>query len=731
MAEPKVVGKYEIVEEIGRGGFATVYKARDPSLDRAVALKVLHGGYAGSADVTHRFLVEARKAAGLRHNGIVHIYEADEFQGQLYIAMEYLPGGTLAQQLIGKPFPFDAALSVLERVAGALDYAHKHQLVHRDVKPANILFDDEGHPVLVDFGLVKSLLESGYTVEGTTLGTPRYMAPEQAQPGSAIGAWTDVYALGIVAFEMLTGRAPFEADTPLAVLRAQVDTPPPDPRAFNPSLGPDVGVVVLKAINKLPAERLQSAGEFAHMLRQAAESRARQHVQQQELAQLLDQAQAACKAGDWLALQDLCVKVMQLDRTHPDALTMMLEASEGLRREGAEEVARRERGRRYEAGERALAAGQWQAAITAFEEVAAGNPDFKDVQVKLAQARDELQRAQWYDEAIVHAEAKHWAEACRTWINVVRGRMDYHNGDAAARLLDATDTLLGQLDGVRQKLEQQRHDLRQAREALALFDAMASAIEKKDWVKGVEAGEKLAELAPKLERPRSWLVVARSHLERQGKLGQDRMTSEKDGKEMVRIPAGEFLYGDKKEKRALPEFWMDKTPVTNAEYAHFVAATNHEPPQHWTGKTPPKNIADHPVTYVSWHHAIAYAKWAGKRLPTEEEWEKAARGTDGRTYPWANQEPTPKLCNFGQNEKETTPVGKYSPQGDSPYGCVDMTGNVWEWTASDYERGGKVLRGGGWDYGANLIRASSRGYRNPDYRFESIGFRCVGGSPGE
>jgi serine/threonine protein kinase len=170
----KTLGKYEILEKIGRGGFATVYKARDPNLEQVVAVKVLRGDYANRPDVVQRFLNEARKAVKLRQRSIVRIYTVGEDDGVPYIAMEYLPGGTLAGRLHGEPLPLDAAIAVVEQVAAALDHAHKRDLVHRDVKPTNVLFDEEGHAVLVDFGLVKSLAESGMTTEGTSLGTPTY-----------------------------------------------------------------------------------------------------------------------------------------------------------------------------------------------------------------------------------------------------------------------------------------------------------------------------------------------------------------------------------------------------------------------------------------------------------------------------------------------------------------------------------------------------------------------------
>jgi len=213
---------------------------------------------------------------------------------------------------------------------------------------------------------------------------------------------------------------------------------------------------------------------------------------------------------------------------------------------------------------------------------------------------------------------------------------------------------------------------------------------------------------------------------------RDRWRSPKDGKEMVRVPAGTFLYGDDKKEVELPEFWIDKAPVTNAEYARFVAETGHKPPEHWKGRTPPNQIADHPVTYVSWDNAVAYAMWAGGRLPTEEEWEKAARGTDGREYPWG--EWAQGHCNSHEARiGSTTPVGLYSPQGDSLYGCQDCAGNAWEWTTSEHELGGRVLRGGAFFNKGRYVRCASRfrlipliHYRSgPNNRGRYVGFRLV------
>ncbi|MCA9898816.1 MAG: formylglycine-generating enzyme family protein [Anaerolineales bacterium] len=200
----------------------------------------------------------------------------------------------------------------------------------------------------------------------------------------------------------------------------------------------------------------------------------------------------------------------------------------------------------------------------------------------------------------------------------------------------------------------------------------------------------------------------------------------KSGLEMVPVLAGEFLYGNEKESVYLDEFWIAKTPLTNGAYARFVVETGHKPPQHWKGKTPPAKLVDHPVVYVSWEDAEAYAKWIGGALPTEQQWEKAARGTDGRSYPWG--EWRNNHCNTRETGiNTTTPVGQFSPRGDSPFGCVDMSGNVWEWTASLSEHGSsqRVLRGGSWRYNRSAARAAYLDYGSPAIRDFALGFRVV------
>lgn len=199
----------------------------------------------------------------------------------------------------------------------------------------------------------------------------------------------------------------------------------------------------------------------------------------------------------------------------------------------------------------------------------------------------------------------------------------------------------------------------------------------------------------------------------------------KDGRLMVSVPAGEFLFGPDREKASTGAFYIDRFPVTNAEYKEFVEATHWEEPAHWRRGTWPEGKADHPVTQVTWDSATAYAQWAGKRLPTEEEWEKAARGTDGRVWPWGSAF-DPNKCDTSETGIwDTTPVGKYSPAGDSPYGAADMAGNVYEWIGGKPSPLRMPLRGGDWLDGRDEATTFARRMHTPKRKNDFIGFRCV------
>ncbi len=220
---------------------------------------------------------------------------------------------------------------------------------------------------------------------------------------------------------------------------------------------------------------------------------------------------------------------------------------------------------------------------------------------------------------------------------------------------------------------------------------------------------------------------------------------DRSGIEMVRVPAGEFTYGESPaDNLSLPTFHIGRAPVTNAQYKRFLDARPEQPVPYvdegwaqsynWNrdDRRYPDGRGDHPVVLVSWEDALAYCRWAGLRLPTEEEWEKAARGVDGRRFPWGDRDVGPGQANFGREAEGTTPVESYSPHGDSPYGAADMAGNVWEWTASWYDLGvaddlvaARVARGGAWDSEALELETIFRRGLPPDGRAANVGFRVA------
>ena len=267
------LGHCVIEQMLGQGGMARVYKGRQENLDRAVAIKVLPPYYAADPAFVERFKLEARAMARLSHPNIVTVHDAGEDQGRLYIIMEYIGGGTLKQRM-ARSMPLSEITRIIREVASALTYAASMGIIHRDVKPVNVLMDTSGRAVLSDFGIAKVLATSAaLTQSGAGVGTPEYMSPEQCRGGS-VDARSDIYALGIMLYEMLTGHTPFEADNYTALAHSHIYEPVPPPSQRNPRISPAVQAVVMKALEKDPAQRFQTATDMAITLEQAVAAQA-------------------------------------------------------------------------------------------------------------------------------------------------------------------------------------------------------------------------------------------------------------------------------------------------------------------------------------------------------------------------------------------------------------------------------------------------------------------------
>ncbi len=266
----KTLGKYQVSEHLGHGGMAEVYLGHQFNLERQVAIKVLHPFLADETGFVTRFQREARIVATMRHPNIVQVYDFDhnEEHDIYYMVMEYIQGPTLKARLEENDIDVEEAVFIAASIADALDYAHRREMVHRDIKPGNIMFTDEGQPVLADFGIARMLSLTGLTASGAMVGTPAYMAPEIGSGESGIAA-SDIYSLGVVLYEMATGRLPFEAEVPMGLVMKHINDPVPPPSQFNADISADLEEAMLGALAKKPQDRYPNAGKMATALREA------------------------------------------------------------------------------------------------------------------------------------------------------------------------------------------------------------------------------------------------------------------------------------------------------------------------------------------------------------------------------------------------------------------------------------------------------------------------------
>lgn len=626
------LGQYHIREQLGEGGMATVYKAFDTMLERHVAVKVIRREAFPPEkleSILHRFKRESKMLAKLSHPNIVKVLNNGEERGIPFLVMEYLPGGTLKQKMQGKPMHWRDAARMLLPVCHALGHAHESGIIHRDIKPSNILISESGEPMLTDFGIAKIIEGDETTVDltgtGVGIGTPEYMSPEQGR--GKVDERSDIYSLGVVFYQMVTGKLPFKADTPMAVMLKKSTEPLPRPTQFVPDLPEGV--------------------------------------------------------------EDFLIKALQVDSRN-----------------------------RYASAE---------AFCSALEHIANGKP---------------------------HLIEEPNTEKKRSLLPIAIGIAGFLGIIGIAllagfiyRSVTETPTATAQVEEL-------------------------TAPPNIETIDATEAPN-LSPIVPETETAPS-----------------------ADGAEMVFIPAGEFLRGASPENIAdlvnlcpncpldtledaqpqttiyLDAFWIDKTEVTNAQFSRFVDETGYRTSAERTddysyvqdlnlrdfvyvgdadwlhpqgGNSSITNQDDRAVTQVSWEDAFAYCEWAGKRLPTEAEWEKAARGDEGRLFPWGDSAPDSGDLNFDFSRGTIVSVGRY-PDGASPYGGLDMSGNVWEWVADYYTEDyywdapdtnpqgptsgkGRVLRGGSWasEYDPYLVYVTTF-FRFWNYEYlssDALGFRCA------
>lgn len=656
--------KYRIDEKVGEGGMGKVYRGTHILMDHTVAIKILHPHLSSDEIAVERFRREARAAASIRHPNAVAVtdFGVNKETGLSYLVMEFLEGVELRDEIKKKGrLDFEESFIITQQICLALQAAHAKGIIHRDLKPDNIwLLKSEDHfprIKVLDFGIAKLMANnvSDLTQQGVIVGTPYYMSPEQCV-GDELDARSDIYSLGIIIYEILTGRVPFRASTPMGVALKHANEPPMPPHELRLDLPFVIENVVLRALRKHREERQGSAMELS-----------------QEFEAALYQAGVELKLLGTNTPQNSHTLSTYADQAHRAERSMSPDRS--------------------------------------FPPADRSTPPDRSISPGQSAGGD-------------------WAASAQS----------IGAPQPEAGLRAATPDLFGQRIPSRLSIRDRLSELSTSRKIL--FVGLGAALI-------ITAIAVVGSLTRSNQAP-----VGDGNKNVAGNPAvEPKAPSAKTPAGMALVTAGKFTMGynasdqemEKPEHEVpMASYFIDEYEVTVGDYySSLVKGKNHPAPKDWPsswkqGQFRPEE-ARLPVTNITWFDARDFAESVGKRLPTEEEWEYAARGADKRLYPWGGDF-NPNYANVGDPiKKSIKPVGSF-PKDKSPFAAFDMGGNVLEWTSSDplrypgsnaVPKAGKIARGGSFDGNRSYAMTSSRTSIPPDMAYPGVGFRCAKSAPAQ
>jgi eukaryotic-like serine/threonine-protein kinase len=668
-----ISGKYELAEEIGRGGMGVVYRAHDVQLQRWVALKFLPPELTESPEFRERFLVEARAAAALSHPNICVIHEVGEADGRPFIAMEYVEGETLRDRVAAGPLGCDEAVALMVQVVAGLEEAHRHGIIHRDIKSGNIMVTPAGQAKIMDFGLARREGSPALTRTHATLGTAAYMSPEQAR-GEAVDERTDLWSAGVVFYEMLAGAVPFQGTQELAVVHAVVHQEPrPLPRR-TPPVPPELQAVVARALSKKREARYASATELLRDLTQYQEDR-------------------RAEAAGVLTPRALARKARRPAVAIPAVLAVLVLTSFGV----------------WDGQRRANVRWAREVALPEIERML----DAWDLRNVMAPYRLAEQA-----EAFLPGDS-----ALEALLGRVSQRIDIRTEPAGARVHmqhgdepDGEWRYLGVTPLTQVRVPLGLFRWRLVKEGYEPILAMEPTFA---WQDGAERPWKSVALVWTLDVPGTvppGMVRVRGEELPGGRIGSffiDRL-------EVTNRDFKRFVDADGYRNRA---YWRHPFVDGGRELswdeavARFVDQTGRPGPSTWLGGEHLPGHEHHPVSGVSWYEAAAYAEFAGKSLPTRTHWRVAA----GLTRWWSTAvfEQLVASTNFSG----AGPAAAGASRNITAHGALDMAGNVREWCWNEVVTGARVVSGGSWEDAA--YQFSRGGQAPPMDRSPTNGFRLA------